>query len=233
MGVIGYADDLILLAPSRRAAEKMIEICETFAEENNIVFSIDKNPDKSKSKTMYVVGYGEKNLPPPDNLYLCGTALPWVNKADHLGHLLSSDSSLENDARQKLARYIDSSVKMRENFFFAHPLDQIDAIEKYCSTVYGSSLMDLSGVTAKSIFSAWKTGVKLCWGISRGCHTYLLQNVLAPHSVSLRVRLLTQSWGFFHGLLSSPSREVSVAARISARDKSRVKLGTYSKGNKS
>ena len=43
--------------------------------------------------------------------------------------------------------------------------------------------------------------------------------------VSLRVRLLTQSRGFFRGLLSSPSREVAVAARISARD-IRTNLGS-------
>ena len=128
VGVVGYADDLILLAPCRRAAVKMIEICEKFAEENNIVFSINDNPDKSKSKTMYVVGYGEKNLPPPEQLYLCGTPLPWVKKADHLGNLLSSEGTMESDARQKLAKYIDGSVKIRENFFFAHPQDQINAI---------------------------------------------------------------------------------------------------------
>ena len=60
--------------------------------------------------------------------------------------------------------------------------------------------------------------MKLCWGVSRSCHTYLLQNVLAPESISLRVRLLTQSLGFFHGLLLSPSIEAAVAARLSARD---------------
>ena len=65
----------------------------------------------------------------------------------------------------------------------------------------------------------------MSWGVSRSCHTYLLQNVLAPGSVSLRVRLLTQSLGFFHGLLSSPSKEAAVAARLSARDL-RTNLGS-------
>ena len=135
-----------------------------------------------------------------------------------LGHLLAFDGKMEHDARKKLAQYIDGSVKMRENFYFAHPLEQISAIDKYCSSVYGSVLLDLRGDAASSIYSAWKTGVKLSWGISRSCHMYLLQNVLAPGSVSLRVRLLTQSLGFFHGLLSSPSKEAAVAARLSARD---------------
>ena len=36
VGVVGYADDLLLLAPSRDAAQKMLKTCEMFAEKNNI-----------------------------------------------------------------------------------------------------------------------------------------------------------------------------------------------------
>ena len=34
-GVAGYADDLLLLAPSRSAMEQMLQICEEYAEVNN------------------------------------------------------------------------------------------------------------------------------------------------------------------------------------------------------
>ena len=136
VGVIGYADDLILLAPSREAAKKMIETCEKFALENNISFSIDKNPEKSKSKVMHVVGQGSKDFPLPEPLFLCGTPLPWVRQADHLGHLISADGTTEKDTSQKLAQYIDGSLKIRENFYFAHPMEQMDAVEKYCSSLY-------------------------------------------------------------------------------------------------
>ena len=53
-GVIGYADDLILLAPNRKAAQKMLEICEEFAKENNISFSTNHDPNKSKSKALFM-----------------------------------------------------------------------------------------------------------------------------------------------------------------------------------
>ena len=35
VGVVGYADDLILLAPSRHAAQVMLKTCELFCAENN------------------------------------------------------------------------------------------------------------------------------------------------------------------------------------------------------
>jgi hypothetical protein len=33
-GVVGYADDLLLMAPSRSAMEKMLTLCEDYAGEN-------------------------------------------------------------------------------------------------------------------------------------------------------------------------------------------------------
>ena len=69
------------------------------------------------------------------------------------------------------------------------------------------------------ICAAWKTGVKLAWGVHRGCRTYLVQQVLAPGVPSLRVNLLMRFRGFFRSLLTSPSPEVQVAALLAARDR--------------
>ena len=44
VGVVGYADDLLLLAPTRDAAQKMLEICEAFTSQNNIQFSTNEDP---------------------------------------------------------------------------------------------------------------------------------------------------------------------------------------------
>ena len=66
--------------------------------------------------------------------------------------------------------------------------------------------------------NAWRTRHKLAWDVPRSCHTYLVQTVLAPHVASLRASLLHREVGFFHGLLASPSSEVTVAALLAARD---------------
>ena len=66
--------------------------------------------------------------------------------------------------------------------------------------------------------NAWRTGQKLAWDVPRSCHTFLVQNVLAPQDPSMRASLLSRSVGFFRGLLASPSYEVSVVALLAARD---------------
>ena len=68
------------------------------------------------------------------------------------------------------------------------------------------------------VFAAGRTGHKLAWGVHRGCRSYLLQRVLAPHVTSLRVQIICRFRGFFRSLLASPSGEVAVVARLAARD---------------
>ena len=217
VGVVGYADDLLLLAPSRDAAQKMINTCEKFTRENNIFFSTHAEPEKSKSKAIYVVGRQAQGVRPTP-LLLCGKKLPWVARADHLGHALHEDGTMSQDSREKRASFIDSSVKIRESFSFAHPADQITAVEKYCTSVYGSNLWDLGSKESVMMTNAWRTGHKLAWDVPRHCRTYLVQEVLAPHVTSLRSSLLHRSVGFFRGLLESPSHEVTVTALLAARD---------------
>ena len=216
--MVGYADDLLLLAPTRDAAQEMLKICELFTNENNIQFSTNADPKKSKSKALFVVGPrgGAQHRPAP--LVLCGRPLPWVERAEHLGHVLHQDGQMRQDCREKRAQFIDSSVKLREAFAFAHPYEQILATEKYCTALYGSNLWDLSSPEAKMVLAAWRTGHKVAWNVHRGCRSYLVQQVLAPHVTSLRVQTICKFRGFFRSLLDSPSQEVRVVARLAARD---------------
>jgi hypothetical protein len=225
VGVVGYADDLLLLAPSRDAAQKMLKICETFAEDNNIKFSTHEDPTKSKTKVIHVVGPRGSSLSKPAPLILCGRPLPWVERADHLGHALHADGTMSQDCKEKRAQFIDSAVRIQETFGFAHPHEQIAATEKYCTAAYGSSLWDLRSQEATMFMNAWKTSHKLAWKVHRGCQTYLVQEVLAPHVPSVRAGLLGRFHSFFLSLLASPSHEVSVVARLAARD-TRSNLGS-------
>ena len=203
----------------------MLKTCEDFTKENNIKFSVHEDPSKSKSKCLYVVGLRPGVFQRPAPLVLCGRPLPWVERAEHLGNTLHQDGTMRQDCKEKRAQFIDSSVKINEAFYFAHPCEKIKAIEKYCTAMYGSNLWRLDSNEVQSVISAWKTGVKLAWGVHRGCRTYLLQNVLAPDTTPLRVGLLTKFHGFFRSLLDSPSHEVAVIARLTARD-IRTNLGS-------
>ena len=76
----------------------------------------------------------------------------------------------------------------------------------------------MSCTNLQPIVSAWKTNVKLTWKLPRGCRSYFVDFLVAPHITSLRARLLSRFHTFFISLLSSPSLEVRIISRLAARD---------------
>ena len=146
-GVTGYADDLLLLAPSRSAMEIMLRICEDYAGENNLEFSTDPDPGKSKSKCIFMQGNMRK--PKPVNLKLYGVDLPWVRSATHLGHELSEECNMDQDMKCKRADFIDKSTGVRETFSFAQPNQIMQAVRTYCCSLYGSMTWSLFSEKAK------------------------------------------------------------------------------------
>ena len=92
--------------------KQMLRVCEEYAEECNLQFSTDPNPQKSKSKCLFMCGYMDPDYPAP--LKLCGRDLPWVVHATHLGHELHQLCTMEFDANMKRGQFIDNSVKIQE-----------------------------------------------------------------------------------------------------------------------
>ena len=217
MEVVGYADDLLLMAPTRRAMQTMLDKCEEYASDHNILFSTDPDPSKSKTKCIFVCG-DQKKLAKPATLTLCGRDLPWVSTAFHLGHELSETGNMEQDVKEKRATFISKSVEVRETFKFASPVEVVQAMKVYCSSFYGCMLWDLSGQGAAQVFNSWNTAAKLAWSVPRATRTFLLQQVLTAGVTSAKVDILARYRNFFHGLRRSPCYEVSVMANIASRD---------------
>ena len=217
MGVTMYADDLLLIAPTRGAMQQMLQVCDSFAGRYNICFSTDPTPSKSKSKCIYMVG-NKRNLVKPAALMLGDKELPWVETASHLGHELHQSGRMDRDAKQKRAEFISKSVEIREVFKFASPVEILHAMKVYCASFYGSMLWDLTSEGATQAFNAWNTAVKLAWDCPRQTRSYLLKHVLACNLSSAKTDILSRYAKFFHSLRLSTSREVAVMAALVSRD---------------
>ena len=225
-GAALYADDLVLLAPSRTALQHMLNICEQYAGEHNLVFSTDPDPQKSKTKSLYMVGKvrgGRIQYPKP--VRLCGVDLPWVASANHLGHELHQDCSMEHDARSKRMAFITESTDIRETFAWAHPMQILEAIRVYTTSFYGSMLYDLYGEEASKIYRCWKTAVKLAWGVPRTTFSYLVDHVLVGDMTSVRDSLMGRYIMFSKSLTKSATKEIRVLASIASTD-SRSNMGS-------
>ena len=75
-----YADDLLLLSPSRSSLQEMVGIDAKYAKEHRIEFSNGPKSEKSKTKGMVFSGITLNFTPAP--IILNGDAIPWVSGND-------------------------------------------------------------------------------------------------------------------------------------------------------
>ena len=217
-GAAGYADDIILLAPCRSAMAQMIKICEEFGADNNLKFSTDNNPAKSKTKCLYMCGPRVRKMVYPASLQLYGRDLPWVTHATHLGHELHQDCTMDMDTRMKRASYINNSTDIRSLFSFALPTQVLNSIKVYSAHFYGANLWDLYGDMAGQVYRSWNTTVKLVWNLPRSTHNYFVDHLLAESFSSIRKSILVEYVGFLHRLGKSVSSEIRLMSKISSSD---------------
>jgi hypothetical protein len=216
-GGCGYADDLILLAPNRDVLQRMVDVCQLYAVEHNLVFSTDPVPALSKTKCIFFCGRAGK-VKYPDPVKLDGQVLPWVESAVHLGHTLHQVTNMEKDCQIARAKFIDKTVQLREDLSFANADQILKAVQIICSDAYGSMLWKLSSDASEQFFKAWNTTVKLVYDVPRSTFTYLVEGHFAAGHTSLRNQILSRYSGFYRNLINSPSKEVRILARIVSGD---------------
>ena len=86
VGALGYADDTLLLSPTKEGLQNMLKVCEDYAEQHNLLFSTNEDPRRSKTKCLKY----QKNQFEVTPVHLCGNNLPWVDSGKHLGNILEN-----------------------------------------------------------------------------------------------------------------------------------------------
>ena len=217
-GACGYADDLILLAPTRDILQMMLQICEDYAHEHNLVFSTDPVPAKSKTKCMYFCGRQGRRVKYPEPLKLDGDALPWVEVADHLGHTLHQMCTMDNDCQRARNKFMRCFMDLKEELYYSCPSQLLQAVEVYCSDAYGSMLWNLSSSASEQFFRCWNSCVKIAYGIPRNTFTYLVEGYFGAGLTSLRNQIVSRYPKFYQKLMNSSSKEVRILIRIVRQD---------------
>ena len=171
-GILGYADDLLLLAPSRDALQEMIKNCEKHTRDLNISFSTHENPKKCKTKCMAFLDK-ERDV---KNIILDGKDLPWVSSAKHLGcRLTNTSGALTKDIMEKRAIFINRVNELNQEFYFAHPLTKVRINNIFNSYFYGSPLWNLFGKEADRLEKSWNVAQRILMGLPRNSHRYFIE----------------------------------------------------------
>ena len=212
LGALGYADDIILMSPSRESLQLMLMICQEFADKHSMLFSTNPNPNLSKTKCMIFSRKMKQTIP---KVKLNGESLPWVDSAKHLGNNLTvklqsnpigMDTS--SDLLQKRAIFYQKVHELKQAFSFYDPSMICELIKIFGMSFYGSPLWTLNSEEHLKLNRSWNTTVKIVFDLPFQTHKRFVESLCdVPHLQSI---LHGRYIGFVENLKKSQKPEMKL-----------------------
>ena len=213
LGLLGYSDDNVCLAPSLNALQDMLETCEKYAAEHNLKFSTHPNPSKCKTKTMAFLKT-PRLLP---SIYLCGNPLPWTTSCKHLGiNIENKINGCEEDIKIKNAQYVGKNIELNQELFFAHPVTKVRLNSIYNSHYYGSPLWNLFGSGARGIETSFNRSVKIMLDLPYATHRSLIEPLTGETHV--KTMLISRFLGFLDKIRNSGKKALTMLMETAMMD---------------
>ena len=128
-----YADDAIIMSPSPTGLQKLLDICNTFAIESDMVFN-------SKKTVCMRIKYKSKCDTKIPNVYLNGQVLKWVSDHKYLGVYINELFKDDRDIkRQMCAMYCKGNTLVRK-FKQCNVDVKTRLFQTFCSNMYCAQL---------------------------------------------------------------------------------------------
>ena len=186
-GILVYADNILLLSPSMKGLQNMLNICSTFGTVNGLQFNCKKtcciefHGKDDCANTLYYL-----------HLYLNGEHLQWNANVKHLGHILSCCSNFDKDLQKKKGQFVACCNNVLTEFSFTHPVVKAQLLNIYGTSFYGCNLWNLYGKSATELYVTWNIALRRLFYLSYRTHTRFLHHItdLRHVSLSLKIRFI-------------------------------------------
>ena len=166
---LGYADDVTAITPSVQALQSILNICEEFAIEYNVLFNCKKT---------VCMRVGNGGRPPERTVTLNGKILTWHKSVKHLGNIITHDLKDSDDINVKKGVFVGQVNKLKCKFCKVQSSLRGRLLQTYCCSWYGCQTWDLAGRSADAMNIEWNKAVR------RTLHLpYKTRTCLLPHLV--------------------------------------------------
>ena len=186
-GVLGYADDLMLLASSVYTLQKMVTICEDFGREYDVLY----NPTKSKvivfdsNKSCVFKGNNNNGL----TVVLNGCDITEVKELLYLGNIIRSDMADVSDIRQKISDLNARTNSLCHKFGSASYSVKCVLFYSKCVHAYGAETWDLSANECLAYWAACRQAMRRVMGLPPSCPSAIVESISgipSGHSVVIK-----------------------------------------------
>ena len=201
-GVLTYADDITLMAPTHEATMQMLKVCEDCAREYDVLFN------SSKSQVLLFSTPLTRKLNPV--VKLNNEIIQYVPKAIHLGSYIGEGSCHANVTKAVNDLYVRAN-SLSSHFKFASYQVKLNLFNSYCSSFYGSSLWNLNCI--ESLCVAYRKCIRMLLGIAHRTHCRFVYKLI--NRPDLETQLLTRFVKFWNCSFESENEIVSLCCHTS------------------
>ena len=202
MGAFGYADDIILLAPSKHALSMLLDITHKYSKDYNVMF----NPEKSK-----LLIFGD-NQATNISIVFDGKLISPVKNESHLGNILGVNIMIESV--KKITHDFTRRVNgILGNFKFCYFPTKYQLFKVFCMSLYGSVLWDFSSKHVGTFFTTWRKCLRRLLGIPYRTHNALLYLICNDDPVEWQLH--SRFLKFIQSCLRSENKCLQLCATLS------------------
>ena len=193
----------------------MVNTCQKFAAHKNLKFSTNPDPEKSKTKCIIFTKkeHEKLNVAP---IMLNGDPLPWVGRVKHLGNILESSNLMNQDCSVKKGAFVGKINSLRQEFHSVDPEVQVNILNIYATSFYGSGLWDIFGSGCEGFYTAWNRAVRQIFNLPWTTHRYWIETI--SDSIHPKVMLCSRYAKFHKSLVTSKKTPVRFLSRLIEHD---------------
>ena len=157
-----YADDTALIAPSFKCLQYLVNICEEFGKEYNVIFNI------VKTKFMIFKPKFFKDVNP--SLFFNNEKVEAVDSFCYLGVNISKDLKDDQEMKVQIRNICARSNSLIRKFNFCSTRIKADLFRTYCTCIYGIGLWcNFYQNTIKSMKVSYNNAFRYLLGLDRYC----------------------------------------------------------------
>jgi len=215
VGVLGYADDVTLLAPTVHALKAMLHICEDFGREFNLTYNA--------KKTVCIQFKGKEVRCPTPTVFLNNTQLQWQTTVKHLGSYISHNLKEEQEIKAKRGAFIGVVNGLFSNFKCAKTEVLSEIFNRKCGHFYGCESWSLMDRNISSLFTTWRKGCRKVWNLRNMARSKLLPPLM--NSMSPEQQVMSRFAGMFNNMAKGHNTKVSRVLALSVNSVKRGLIG--------
>jgi len=189
-GSLAYADDVILLCPTKLSLNKMLSIVKQYATDYDLTF----NPSKSKYMTFTQCNDLK------DSINFDGNIIERSTNETHLGNIIGRNSA-DLCLNKCISDFVTQFNSMISYFGKCKNDTKYKLLKTYCMPLYGSQLWNYSNNNINKFFVTWRKCIRRLFRIPYRTHCDLLNLICndLPIDVQMHKRMIK----FIHNSINS------------------------------